>query len=102
MGSKATRASSSVQLPIASGAKLGCSSSMKIVGCKEMFAEFFVEQDVAKQNVPQYFEVRIHPNGKAMLLLLVQDCEKGVLNGLVRISPLRMAQICSNSPGHRR
>ena len=72
---------------------MGVSSTMKMLGCKEMFAEFHVDAARARRNVPPDYEVRIHPNGMAMLLLMVQECEKCVLNGALPISPLRMSHI---------
>ena len=71
----------------------GCTHTMKMVNCKELFAEFYVDPKVARQNVPPSFQVRVHPNGKAMLLILVQDCEKVVLDHIIRVSPMKMAQI---------
>jgi hypothetical protein len=71
----------------------GCTHRMEMVNCKEMFAEFYVDPEIARQNVPPSFQVRIHPNGKATLLILVQDCEKVLLDHLLQVSPMKMAQV---------
>ncbi|MDP2755142.1 MAG: hypothetical protein Q8P40_12240 [Nitrospirota bacterium] len=71
----------------------GCSHNLDMVDCKELFAEFPVDPEIARQNVPQGYEVLIHKNGKAMLLILVQDCEKCVFDSLIRVSPMKMSQI---------
>jgi hypothetical protein len=71
----------------------GCTHTMQMSKCKEMFSEFYVDPVVARQNVPQSYKVRIYPNGKALLLVLVQDCEKCVLKGFIPISPMKMSHI---------
>jgi len=71
----------------------GCDHTMDMVNCKELFAEFPVDHVVARQNVPSEYSIRIDKNGMATLLLMVQDCEKGVLDGLIRIKPMRMSHI---------
>ncbi len=67
--------------------------TMDMINCREMFAEFYVDPTAAQQNVPRGYELLIHKNGKAMLLILVQDSQKCILNGLIRVSPMRMTQI---------
>jgi hypothetical protein len=58
-----------------------------------MFAEFNVDPAITKQKFPPDYEVRIHPNGNAMLLMMLQECESCILNGIIRISPIRMSHI---------
>ena len=72
---------------------VGCSSSMKMINCRETFAEFYVDPSVARKNVPPGYNVRIYPNGKAMLLMLEQDCERCVLKHLLTIHPMRMSHL---------
>jgi hypothetical protein len=88
-----SKASSIVRPSVALPSSVSWSNTMKMVGCKEMYAEFHVDPTVARQHVPAEYEVRIHQNGKAMLLLMVQDCDKCVLNSIVLISPMRMSHI---------
>ena len=71
----------------------GCTHTMDMVECKELFAEFPVDPKIAKQHVPSEYKIRIDKNGMAILLLMVQDCDKGILDSLVRIKPMRMSQI---------
>lgn len=71
----------------------GCDHTMDMVNCRELFAEFPVDHVIAKQNIPAEYSLRIDKNGMATLLLMVQDCEKGVLDGLIRIKPMRMSHI---------
>ncbi len=71
----------------------GCNHTMKMSTCKEMFAEFPVDAAAAKKSVPAGFTVGLNNNGMAMMLLMVQDCEEGLLDGLLRIRPMRMSHI---------
>lgn len=71
----------------------GCSHKLDMVDCKELFAEFPVDPEIARQNVPQGYEVLIHKNGKAMMLILVQECEKCVFDSLIPVSPMNMSQV---------
>jgi len=90
---KDNKASARVHSPKTISSLIGLTSTMTMIDCREVFAEFFVDLAVAMKNVPKDYEVRIHPNGKAMLLLMVQDCDTCVLNGIIRISPMRMSHI---------
>jgi hypothetical protein len=67
--------------------------TMDAINCKEMFAEFYVGPTAARRNVPQGYELLVHKNGKAMLLIFAQDSQKCILNGLIPVSPMRMTQI---------
>jgi hypothetical protein len=71
----------------------GCTHTMEMTNCKEMFAEFPVDATLARKNVPPEYNIRTDTNGRATLLLMVQDCEKGFLDGLIRIKPMRMSHI---------
>jgi hypothetical protein len=71
----------------------GWSVTMKMLRCKEMFSEFPLASEIARQHVPAGYEVRIHQNGLSVLLMMVQDCQTCVLNGLIRISPMRMSHL---------
>jgi hypothetical protein len=71
----------------------GCTHTMDMMECKELFAEFPVDPKIAKQHIPSEYKIRIDRNGMATLLLMVQDCNKGILDGLIRIKPMRMSQI---------
>jgi len=66
---------------------------MRMVGCTEMFAEFPLQPAIARAAVPPGYEIRIHPNGMALLLLMVQECKFCILDGVVHVSPMRMSHI---------
>ena len=72
---------------------MACTHTMDMSKCRELFAEFPVDAAVAQRHVPPPYSVRIADNGKATLLLMVQDCEKGVLDELVTIKPLKMSHL---------
>jgi hypothetical protein len=74
-------------------AATGCTHTMDMVNCKELFAEFSVDPAVARQDVPSGYSIRVDKNGMGTLLLMVQDCEKGILDGLIPIKPMRMSHI---------
>lgn len=70
----------------------------------EMFSRYYVEPETAQRNVPQKWKVKIHDNGKAILLVMVQQCKKMVLDyalnvGSVGLShrarPVRMRNLLS-------
>ena len=71
----------------------GCTHSMDMNRCRELFAEFPVDAAAARQIVPAGYTPRIHAQGTATLLVMVQDCEEGILDGLIHIRPMRMSQI---------
>jgi hypothetical protein len=71
----------------------GWPCTMKMIRCTEMFAEFPLEPTIARCVVPPGYNIRILPNEMALLLLMVQDCEYCILDGVVRVSPMRMSHI---------
>jgi hypothetical protein len=68
-------------------------SVMDIYGCEEMFSRFYVDPDIARQNVPSKWNVKIHSNGKALLLVMVQQCEKMVLDNLIDVGSVGMSHV---------
>lgn len=72
---------------------LSIPSVMDIYGCKEMFSRYYVDPDIARQNVPSKWKVKIHSNGKALLLVMVQQCEKMVLDNLIDVGSVGMSHI---------
>ena len=68
-------------------------SVMDIYDCKEMFSRYYVDHDIARQNVPSKWKVKIHRNGKATLLLMVQQCEKMVLDNVIDVGSVGMSHI---------
>lgn len=67
--------------------------SMDIYDVKEMFSRYYVDPEIARKNVPSKWKIKIHENGKALLLVMVQDCKKMVLQRLINIGSVRMSHI---------
>jgi hypothetical protein len=78
---------SSPRLPSARGLR----SKMTMKHCRELFAEFPIDPESARRAVPASYVVRIHPNGMALLLLMIQECDSCVLDQLLLIRPMNMA-----------
>ena len=68
-------------------------SVMDIYDVKEMFSRYYVDPDTAQQNVPSKWKVKIHDNGKALLLVMVQNCKKMVLDYLLNVGSVGMSNI---------
>ena len=68
-------------------------SVMDIYGCREMFSQYYVDPDVARQTVPSQWQVKIDGNGKAVLLVMVQQCDKMVLDNLIDVGPVGMSHV---------
>lgn len=68
-------------------------SVMDIYDVKEMFSRYYVDPDIARKNVPAKWQVKIHQNGKALLLVMVQHCKKMVLNYLINVGSVGMSHI---------
>lgn len=58
---------------------------------REMFSRYYVDPDIARNHVPAKWKVKIHENGKALLLVMVQDCRRMVLARLFHIGSVRLA-----------
>jgi len=58
-----------------------------------MFSRYYIDPDLARKNVPPKWNIKIHENGKALLLVMVQDCRKVVLERFLNIGPVRMSHI---------
>jgi len=68
-------------------------SVMDIYGCRETFSQYYVDADVARQTVPPKWEVKIDGNGKALLLVMVQECDKMVLDNVIDVGPVGMSHV---------
>lgn len=76
-------------VPIPTGC--GLLSWLRMTRCRELFAEFPIEAEAARKAVPAPHRVRIYPDGKALLLLLVQECESCALDSVLAFRPMKMA-----------
>lgn len=68
-------------------------SVMDIYDVQEMFSRYYVDPNVAQQNVPSQWTVKIHDNGMALLLVMVQECKKMVLDKLINVGSVGMSHI---------
>ena len=68
-------------------------SMMDIYDIKEMFSRYYVDPDVARHIVPSKWNVKIHDNGKALLLIMVQHCGKMVMDRLINVGSVGMSHI---------
>ena len=75
------------------GGIVNISSVMDIYDVKEMFSRYYVDPDIAQQNIPSKWRVKIHDNGKALLLVMVQECKKIVLDYFLNIGSVGMSHI---------
>ncbi len=73
--------------------KVSFPSVMDIYDVKEMFSRYYVDPDIARQNVPSKWKVKVHDNGKALLLVMVQDCKKMVLDYIFNVGSVGMSHI---------
>ena len=73
--------------------RLSIPSVMDIYGCTEMFSRYPVDPDTARQNVHDKWNVRIHDDGQARMLVMVQHCEKMVLDYVINVGAVGMSHI---------
>jgi hypothetical protein len=66
---------------------------MDIYDMNEMFSRYYVDPEIAKQNVPSKWNVKIHDNGKALLLVMVQQCGKMVLDYLINVGSVGLSNV---------
>lgn len=71
----------------------GLPSFLTMIGCRELFAELPIDAALARRAVPSSYSIKHLPPNQAKLLFLIQECEKGVLDGVLLVRPLRMAQL---------
>jgi hypothetical protein len=72
---------------------LSIPSVMEIFNCKEMFSRYNVDADVANKAVPASWNLKKNEQGEALLLVMVQECEKMVLDHVINIRPVGMSHI---------
>src|SRR4030042_1360735 len=68
-------------------------SVMDIYNVKEIFSRYYIDQEKARKLVPKKWKIKIHENGKALLLIMVQECGKMVLDYLLNIGSVGMSHI---------
>ena len=80
-------------------AQVACTHEMEMRDCRELFVEFPVDPIAAQANLPAGYRVKLRVDGRAVLLLMVQDCERGVLDHVLRVTPLRFAHLWLETTG---
>lgn len=60
---------------------------------QEMFSRYPVDPVAAQRNVPSPWRVKIHPNGQALLLVMVQDCRRMILDTVVNMGVVRFSHV---------
>jgi len=68
-------------------------SVMDIYGCEETFSHYYVDPGVARRTVPPKWQVKVHENGQALVLIMVQECDKMVLDYLIDVGPVGMSHV---------
>jgi len=68
-------------------------SVMDIYDIKEMFSWYYIDPVIAQQNVPSKWKVKIHENGKALLLVMVQNIRKMVLDYIMNVGSVGMSHV---------
>jgi len=59
----------------------------------EMFSWYYVDPIIAQKHVPPKWKVKVNKNGMASLYLLVQKCDKMVLNKILNVGSVGMSHI---------
>jgi hypothetical protein len=58
-------------------------SVMEIFNCKEMFSRYNIDAELARRAVPSDMRLKVNQAGEALMLVMVQECEKMVLDSLI-------------------
>jgi hypothetical protein len=66
---------------------------MDIYDVKEMFSRYYVDPEIARKHVPEKWEIKTHDNGKALLLVMVQECGRMVLDHIFNVGSVGMSHI---------
>ena len=75
------------------GKLISIPSVMDMYDTNEMFSRYYVDPVIAQQHVPSKWKVKIHENGKAFLYVLVQKCDKMVLDKIFKVGSIGMSHI---------
>lgn len=68
-------------------------SLMEIYGCQEMFSQYYVDPEIAREDVPEKWNPKIYENGQALLLAMVQECDKMVLDKIFDLGEVGMSHL---------
>ena len=75
------------------GGLVSIPSVMDIDDVKESFSQYYVDPNVAQQNVNSKWKVKIYGNGKALLLIMVQNCGKMVLDYIMNVGSVGLSHV---------
>ena len=68
-------------------------STMDIYDVTEMFSRYYVDPVIAQTHVSSGWKVKIHDNGNAVLLVMVQNCRKMILDHVVNAGSVGMSHV---------
>jgi hypothetical protein len=68
-------------------------SVMEIFNCKEMFSRYNIDAELARRAVPSDMRLKVNQAGEALMLVMVQECEKMVLDSLIDVGAVGMSHI---------
>lgn len=72
---------------------IGIPSTMDMYDTQEMFSRYPVDPQIAQRNVPPPWRVKIHEDGQARLLVMVQDCSRMILDAVIPLGRVRFSHI---------
>lgn len=75
------------------GGLIAIPSVMDMYDTQEMFSRYYVDPVIAQQHVPAKWKVKIHENGLAFLYVLVQKCNRVVLDKIFNVGSVGMSHI---------
>ncbi len=68
-------------------------SVMDMYDTREMFSRYYVDPVIAQKHVPSKWKVKIHKNGMALLYVLVQECNRMILDKIFKLKSVGMSHI---------
>lgn len=68
-------------------------SKMKMIGCRELFVEFPIDAHKARLAVPSSYDLHRDSEGNAVLLIMIQDWDKCILDGILPIKLVKMSHL---------
>ena len=72
---------------------IGLPSTMDMYDTHEMFSRYPVDPVLAQRVVPEPWRVKVHDDGRAVLLVMVQDCRRMVLDAIIPLGRVRFSHV---------
>jgi hypothetical protein len=77
----------------AAGKLIQIPSLLDMYDVNEMFSRYYVDPTIAQKNIPNKWKVKISENGKAILLIMVQQCKKMILDGIFNVGSVGLSHL---------